>query len=162
MQGCSNCKNVGDDGLDYSDIGFRKCECESCPMNKVFGNGDMCERCFEEQAEKYECAGGCEVWVVDECGHTTCTALQTSEETPEDDCPQCYGKKKKAADKKKQAADKKKQAAEKKKQAAAAKKDAPSIKEFISTLTCESAKAKLQEWVDEHPEAYKATPQRKR
>lgn len=143
-KGCSKCKNVGDDGLDHAnnDIGFDKCKCESCPMNATFEEADRCSDCFEELAKKYGCVDGCKVWVVAECGHTTCTAFQASEDTPENECPEpeCYGKKKLEAAK------------------AAEKKDAPKIKKLLSTVTSESAKEMLQEWVDDHPEAFKATP----
>ena len=89
-KGCSKCKNVGDGGLDHAnnDIGFDKCKCESCPMNTTFEEANRCSDCFEELAKKYGCVDGCKVWVVAECGHTTCTAFQASEDTPENECPE--------------------------------------------------------------------------
>lgn len=147
-KGCSNCKCVGDDGLDgaENDIGFEKCYCEDCPMNYMFDAAEMCSGCFEDKAKKLGCADGCEVWIVAECGHTTCTALQSSEETPEGECPNCYSEKENAE---KKAAE----AVYNAKQAKAEVKDAPIIKKLLLTVTSESAKAILTKWVSDHPKA---------
>ena len=85
-----DCYNYSKCEYDYTR--FKKCSCENCPILAMIENADVCERCLEEQMEKYGCLKGCEVWIVTECDHTTCSAFQTSEETPddEDECADCY------------------------------------------------------------------------
>ena len=96
--------------------------------------------------EEYGCAGGCKVWVVTACGCTSCTAFQASEETPEGECPNCYGKLLAAV-----------LGAEKKAAMAVAvvaeARDAPSIIKLLSTVTSVSAKEMLSKWVSDHPGA---------